>query len=359
MRIGYQLDLNKGAYDQPMPTPADAHDTMEQMITEGVLAERAGFHSIQVPHRHGRTENYFSGPEQILTILARETRRVAIGSHTFVATLTHPLKAAEQFAVVDNLSEGRLYTTLSRGYHAGYWQQFGVPQDHMLGRFQEAIEIWRLAFLGERFTFNGNYWQVEDGLLAPGPYQPGGWPIWGGGFVTPAACRRSADYGQCWSGDMFPIVEETWRERAGAYVARAEELGKEPLIVLMRKGWVADSYEDALAEFGTYVAEEMRFYWRHGIFPPHPDFESESDITAERIAPHLILGTAEQCMEQLDRFSRERGVDCFSISFRQPPGPDMGQVREQILRFGEQVVKPLQASSPALDHPAIPAVCRW
>ena len=342
-----------------MPTPADAHQTMELMIEEGILAERAGFHSLQVPHRHGRAENYFPGPEQILTILARETTRVAIGSHAFVATLTHPMKAAEQFAVVDNLSQGRLYTTLSRGYHTGYWQQFGVPQDHMLGRFQEAIQIWGLAFEGERFTFKGKYWQVEDGLLAPGPYQSGGWPIWGGGFVTPAACRRSAEYGECWTGDMFPIVRQTWDERAGAYIERAEELGKRPLIVLMRKGWVADTYEDALAEFGTHVAEEMRFYWRHGIFPAHPDFQSEADITAKRVAPHLIMGTAEQCMEQLARFNREFGVDYFSISFRQPLGPGMDRVREQIRRFGEEVVSPLSSSSAPIDHPAIPAVCRW
>lgn len=359
MRIGYAIDLHSGAYDQPMPEPSYVHATMEAMIEECVLAEGAGFHSIQVPHRHGRTENFFPGPEQILTILARETNRVAIGSHTFVATLTHPLKAAEQFAVVDNLSCGRLYTTLSRGYHAGYWQQFGIPQEHMLGRFQETIDIWQLAFTGERFTFSGSYWQVEDGLLAPGPYQRGGWPIWGGGFVTPAACRRSADYGECWSGDMFPIVPKTWKARAGAYITRANELGKRPLIVLMRKGWVADTYEKALVEFGEAVATEMRFYWRHGIFPEHPDFQSESDITAANLAPHLIMGTAEHCREQLDRFNREFGVDCFSISFRQPPGPAMDAVREQILRFGAEVVAPLQAASEAIDHPAFPLVCRW
>ena len=164
-----------------MPTPEDAHDTMDAMMLEGIMAERAGFHSMQVPDRHGRTECYFPGPEQILTILARETDRVAIGTFTFVATLFHPMKAAEQFAVIDNLSQGRLYTTMSRGFHPGYWQQFGIPQEHLLGRFQEAIRSGRRRSTGERFDFPGKYWQVEQGLLAPQPYQTGGWPIWGGG----------------------------------------------------------------------------------------------------------------------------------------------------------------------------------
>ena len=82
MRIGYLIDLNKGGYDQPMPASDDAHDTMEAMIREGIIAEESGFHSLQVPHRHGRTECYLPGPEQILTVLARETEKLALGSFT-------------------------------------------------------------------------------------------------------------------------------------------------------------------------------------------------------------------------------------------------------------------------------------
>ena len=173
MRIGYLIDLNKGGYDQPMPTPQDAHDTMEAMIQEGIIAEEAGFHSLQVPHRHGRTECYFPGPEQILTVLARETEKVALGSFTYIGTLYHPMKGAEQFAVIDNLSKGRLYTTISRGFHPGYWMQYGIPQEHLLGRFNEQIAIWNEAFKGERFDFDGKYWQVEQGLLVAAAL-PGG-----------------------------------------------------------------------------------------------------------------------------------------------------------------------------------------
>ncbi len=359
MRIGYLIDLHKGGYDQPMPTPQDAYETMEAMIEEGIVAERAGFHSIQVPDRHGRTECYFPGPEQILTVLARETDKVAIGTFTLVHTLVHPMKTAEQHAVIDNLSQGRLYTTLSRGYHPGYWQQFGVPQTHMLGRFQEAIKIWQIAFEGERFDFDGKYWQVEQGLLAPQPYQEGGWPIWGGGNAVPAAIRRSADYGVCWTCDPFPLMKEVWDEQAGTYRERARELGKEPYIVLMRDGWVADTFEDAASEFGSHFVEEMRFYYRQGIFTHHPDFQSEADITAERAAPHLIMGTPQQCIEQLERYHEEFGVDYFTIRFRMPTGPSMEAAHEQIQRFGEEVVQPIHKKYPAPDHPAIPAACRW
>ena len=359
MRIGYLIDLHKGGLGQPMPTPEDAHRTMEQMIEEGILAEKAGFHSLQIPHRHGRTECYFPGPEQILTILARETERVAIGTYSFVATLTHPMKAAEQFAVIDNLSQGRLYTAMSRGYHPAYWQQFGIPQVKLLGRFKEAIAIWQQAFKGERFDFEGLHYQVDQGLLAPQPYQKGGWPIWGGGHVTDAAIRRSAEYGECWTCDPYPLLRDVWDRQAGIYRNRALELGKKPFVVLMRGAWVADTFEAAAREFGTHYVNELLFYFRNGLFSHHPDFQSEADITTARIAPHLIMGTTQQCIEQLERYHEEFGVDYFTMTFRTPAGPSMEAAREQILRFGEDVVQPIHRKYPALDHPAIPAVCRW
>lgn len=359
MRIGYLIDLHKGGYDQPMPSPQDAHDTMEAMIEEGIVAEKAGFHSLQIPDRHGRTECYFPGPEQILTILARETEKVAIGTFTLVHTLVHPMKTAEEFAVIDNLSQGRLYTTISRGFHPGYWMQFGIPQERLLGRFQEATKIWKLAFEGERFDFDGKYWKVEQGLLAPQPYQEGGWPIWGGGNANEAAIRRSAEYGETWTCDPFPLMKEVWDAQTGQYRRRAEELGKTPFIVLMRDGWVADSFEQAAEDFGTHFVDEMRFYYRQGIFTHHPDFQSEEDITAERAAPHTVMGTPQQCIEQLERYHEEFGVDYFTLRFRMPNGPTMEKAHEQIQRFGEEVVQPIHKKYPAPDHPAIPKACRW
>jgi alkanesulfonate monooxygenase SsuD/methylene tetrahydromethanopterin reductase-like flavin-dependent oxidoreductase (luciferase family) len=359
MRIGYLIDTNKGAYDQPTPGRDDVHDTMTAMIEEGIIAEKAGFHSLQVPHRHGRTENYLPAPEQLLTILARETEKVAIGTFTHINTLYHPMKAAEQYAVIDNLSKGRLYTTVSRGFHPGYWQQFGVPQERMLGRFNEALKVWKLAFEGERFDFDGDFYQVQDGLLHPQPYQRGGWPIWGGGNASPKAIKRSAKFGDAWTCDPGPLLKDQWDEWVGAYRDYAEELGKKPFIVLMRDGWVADSFQDAADAFGTHFVSEMRFYVRQGIYNQHPDFRREEDITAERVSPHLIMGDRNQCIEQLERYHEEFGVDYYTLRFRMVEGPSFPEVAEQIQRFGEEVVSHIHKKYPAPDHPAIPEACRW
>ncbi|MCE2525885.1 MAG: LLM class flavin-dependent oxidoreductase, partial [Acidimicrobiia bacterium] len=111
MRIGYLVDTNAGGYDQALPERRNAAATLHALVEECVLAERAGFHSIQVPDRHGRTESYFGSPLNLLMILARETHRVGIGAYCLVNTLYHPMHVAEQCAIIDNLSRGRLFMT--------------------------------------------------------------------------------------------------------------------------------------------------------------------------------------------------------------------------------------------------------
>ncbi len=357
MRIGYLIDTHRrseGAIEA-----ASLAGGMEAMVDEGVLAAESGFHSVQVPDRHGNLECHFPGPEQLLTLLARETERVGLGTFTWVGTLTHPMKAAEQFSVVDNLSRGRLFTTVSRGFLPPFWEQFGVPQERMLGRLKETLEVLRLAFAGERFSFAGKHWQVDSGRLAPPPYQPGGWPLWGGGNAVPAAIRRSAEYGESWTSDALPFERATWEASAGLYRERARELGKVPFVVMMRDGWVADDFASAAAKFGEHYARQVRFYQSQGVLKHHPDFTSAESITAESVGPHLVMGSAAECIERLEYLHEELGVDYVTFCCRLSTGPSLEEVREQIRRFGEEVVGPVHRKYAPPEHPAIPAACRW
>ena len=360
MRIGYLIDTNKGAYDQALPDREDAAATLEAIIEEGILAEQAGFHSVQVPDRHGRTESYFGGPLNLLTILAHETDKVALGAYCLVNTLYHPMHVAEQCAIIDNISRGRLYMTWGRGFHQGYWDQFGIPAEKMLGRFLDSVRLIEKALesKGERFDWDSEFHQVRNGMLSPNCYQQPRFPFWGGGQL-PKAIERCGVYAESYTCDDFPILPAVWEDQAGAYRRKAEEHGKEPFIVLMRNGWVADSFEAAASQFGTHYVSEMRFYCEQGILAHHPEFDSPEKITADSAREHIIVGTPEQCRERLERYAEELGVDYFTIRFRMVTGPSFEETRDQILRFGEEVVQPLHAKYPAPDHPAIPEACRW
>ncbi len=350
MRIGYLIDTQVAGLGRR--GPAALADAQDAMVHEGVLAERAGFHSVHVPDRHHVGACAFPGPEQLLTLLARETERVMLGSFTWVGTLGHPMKAAEQFSVIDGLSRGRLVTTASRGFLPAFWDQFGVPHERMLGRFQEALAVWRLAVKGDLFDFDGDFWQVRGGRLAPAPFQPGGWPIWGGGNQVLAAIRRSARYADAWTCDPMPSTPEAFARDAGAYRERAAELGKVPFVVAMRDGWVADTRAAAVEAFGGHYARMAGFYAGADHASRHPG--AIADLTE-----HMLVGTPKQCLEQLVALHEERGVDYVVFCCRLSTGPGMAAAAEQIQRFGEEVVQPLHARYPAPEHPAIPVACRW
>ena len=360
MRIGYLIDTNKGDYQQPLPDREDVSATLEAMVNEGILAERAGFHSLHVPDRHSRTESYFGSPLNLLMILAHETERAALGAFCLVNTLYHPMHIAEQCAIIDNLSKGRLFMAWGRGYHEDYWGEFGIPRERMLGRFLDNVHVIEKALLarGERFDWDSDFYQVRNALLSPGCYQEPRFPFWGSGQLSPAI-KRCGSYAEAWTCDPFPILPEVWAEQAGAYRAEAEAHGKKPFIVLMRDGWVADSFDQAAREFGTHYVEDLRFYCERGILAHHPDLDTPDKITVDSVRDHIVLGSPEQCRERLEWYHEELGVDYFTIRLRMVKGPSLEATRDQILRFGEDVVQPIHRKYPAIDHPAIPAACRW
>jgi alkanesulfonate monooxygenase SsuD/methylene tetrahydromethanopterin reductase-like flavin-dependent oxidoreductase (luciferase family) len=157
----------------------------------------------------------------------------------------------------------------------------------------------------------------------------------------------------------MPMTREAWESDVGAYRSRAAELGKRPFVVLMRDGWVADSDEEAARVFGEHFVRIARFYRKTGNLNRHPGMAAGDDITVAGVAPHLVMGDPERCIERLVELHEQWGVDYVVFCCRLTTGPSMEATREQIQRFGEQVVRPVHERYGAPDHPAIPVVCRW
>jgi alkanesulfonate monooxygenase SsuD/methylene tetrahydromethanopterin reductase-like flavin-dependent oxidoreductase (luciferase family) len=341
-----------------VPRRDDARATLEALIDEAQIAEAAGFHSVVAPHRHGRTENYFPGPLQLLTVLARETDRVALGTFSLITTLVHPMSVAEQASIIDNLSGGRLFLTLGRGFNPEYWNYFGAPQDRLLGRHLEAVRLIKQAYEGERFTFDGEFYDVVDSVLTPQPFQTDGIPIWAGGDSDPAV-RRAADWGVAWASSPFPLNQERWDDLVGTYRAKTEAKGAKPFVVLCRDGWVAQTNGEAGRTFGEHYVADMRYYHRQGILQ-NPDYPTPESVTVDSIRDHVVMGDPARCIEQLEMFEANFGVDYFVLRCRMPTGPSLEANREQIQMMGEEVVSYFHKRDPEPQlHPAIPEGARW
>ncbi len=337
MRLHYLIDTHGGPYNRPIPTSSEVGAFIDQLFREAELAEEVGFDALLVPERHGRTECFFPSSLILLAALAIRTSRARIGSYILVLPLHNPMHVAEQVALIDQMSRGRVIFGIASGYHSGYSQMFGVPHHERGRRFEEAVEVIRRAWTEERFSFDGVFYHFKDVMLTPKPYQQP-MPEWWVGGMFPKTIARAGRIGDAWCSDPFPLDKKVWLDQVKIYRDAAKAAGRRSKVVLMRDGWVAPTRREAEEVFGRLAIEEWLFYFRWGILTHHPEFQSESDFTIERGSKHLVLGSPEDCIKQIEMYEREYGVDEIVMRFRLPEGPAWDKVLDCIKLFGTEVI---------------------
>src|SRR5437762_6529294 len=147
-------------------------------LDECRMVERLGFHTIWLAEHHFSTYGILPSLAVLGAAVARETRRIRIGTAVVIAPFAHPLRIAEEWAMVDILSEGRLEFGLGRGYQPSEFRGLGVSMEATRERFDESLEIVRLAWTTERLTFAGKHYRVDDVRVLPKPVQKPHPPLW-------------------------------------------------------------------------------------------------------------------------------------------------------------------------------------
>src|SRR5260370_35495541 len=117
---------------------------------------------------------------QMASALAARTQHVKVGTCVLLVPFFHPVKLAEDAAVNDVISNGRLRLGFGLGYRPEEFDGFGIPQSERLGRTLETLEILRRAWTGERFDFDGKYFHLRGVRVLPRPVsQPHPEILWG------------------------------------------------------------------------------------------------------------------------------------------------------------------------------------
>jgi alkanesulfonate monooxygenase SsuD/methylene tetrahydromethanopterin reductase-like flavin-dependent oxidoreductase (luciferase family) len=255
--------------------------------------------------------------------------------------LYNPVHLAQEAALIDVLSRGRLILGVGAGYHKDYFAHFGVPIKQREGRFEETMEIVEKAWttVGP-FAHHGKYFNFDAIHVTPKPYQRPRPPIWIGAF-GPKSIARAGRMSDAWSAAPFFDRIENIKAQVSIYREAAAKAGRKPSIALFRDGWLASSREEAEQTFGKLWLEECKFYFRNGMLEPTEDFGSESDFTLESIRGrgHAIIGTKDDWLEALDRWNTIMGgIDWYVLRIRVPLGPSPQKVLECIQRLGEEVL---------------------
>jgi alkanesulfonate monooxygenase SsuD/methylene tetrahydromethanopterin reductase-like flavin-dependent oxidoreductase (luciferase family) len=145
-------------------------------------AEGAGFDSIWVGDHllYDLPDGSTRGPYEAWTTLAAiaaVTERVEIGPLVASTSFHAPAMLAKQASTVDAISQGRLIVGLGAGWNRREYDAFGFPYDRRVSRFEEALAIIVALLREGRTTFHGQYYDVDNCVLDPGPVRPGGPPI--------------------------------------------------------------------------------------------------------------------------------------------------------------------------------------
>ena len=145
-----------------------------------IQAEELGFDSIWLGEEHFYAFGICPSPQMFLTAVARETSRIRLGTAISLLPFENPLRKAEDFAMLDILSNGRLNFGAGRGIIPKHFEGFCVDQAESRARYEESLEIIRRAWTEDPFEYQGSFWQVPSLSVGPKPVQQPHPPIYRG-----------------------------------------------------------------------------------------------------------------------------------------------------------------------------------
>ena len=323
MKFGIWLDFRN-----PVRWRRPWAEVYQENLTLATDAEELGLESVWLSEHHLTDDGYLPSLFPVLAAIAARTTRVRLGTAMLLASLTHPLRLAEDAAVTDLLSGGRLELGLAPGYRAEEFTALGVERAGRGARTEETVEVLRRAWSGQRFSYAGRYVTAEDVVVTPVPDRHP--PLWIGGG-GPAAARRAGRHGLRFLPDLgtSPEVLDLYRRTLA-------EHGHDP----------ARFGVTAIVTPGIYVCEDAEqgwqevreHYWylldKYQEWFGQPGLPSVDDLPREL----FLVGPPDAVAEGLRDRVKQLGDVERVIFFGRAPGLPADRARRSLRLFAEHVL---------------------
>ncbi|MGQ0831474.1 MAG: LLM class F420-dependent oxidoreductase [Microthrixaceae bacterium] len=273
-------------------------ELFEKVSAIAVAAEDAGADTVTVmdhfyqlpllgPPEHEMFEAY-----TLLGALAARTSKVKLGTLVTGVTYRNPAILAKIVTSLDVISNGRAFLGIGAAWHDVEHHALGVrfpPVKERFERLEEALEICRAMFRGERPTIEGKHYTVKDAINSPAPITPGGPPIMIGGQGEKKTLRLMAQHAEManfTSGfDELPHKLDVLRKHCADVGRDFDTINKTPLCSVV----VGDTMEDA-------VAMRNAFLLARGL-----DFDALDEATQAMVSARIVMGDADAAGEQVQR----------------------------------------------------------
>jgi probable F420-dependent oxidoreductase len=341
--------IGLGLFTGQLPVGSDRTFEREyrDIVDLSRLAATLGFDSVWVSEHHGSGDGYLPSLLPVLAGLATATERVQLGTGVVLTPFHHPLRLAEDAAVVDLLSGGRLLLGLGLGWREEEFRMFDVPIRERVRRTVETVEILRKAWTGRRFDHEGRAFRLDAVKVTPAPARDAGPPIYLGGFVEDAV-RRAGRLGDGYirsRGGLDHAKDALeWAEDG------AREAGKDPDALGFAQLHNAFVWDDgdawevvragATHQLGVYDA------WREGADTPEHDALEPASTDEALVRKLTPAGDAREVLRALrpwvDEFANR---DEFHLVVRlHYPGMDLETAGRSVELFGEEVLPALKGA---------------
>ena len=287
--------------------PIEGGHYYKESLEEVTRAEALGFDSVWMEEHHSVANHYWPSPLTVLAGFATRTSRMMLGTDIVVAAFHHPVRLAEDVAMLDVMSGGRITLGIAIGYKPDEFALYGVPLEKRGARFEEQVAVMKGLWTGERVSFKGAYYTVE-GRLEPAPVQKPHPPLWIGGWGD-ITLRRAATLADNWipgpTADLTRLLQGKKQFLANrAAAGRAQAITEWPLT---RDVIIADTDQEAraLAEAHIMVAYRREYAggWRH----PFIDASIATDLD-KLMEDRFIIGGPDQCIAKIRRFVEAYGM---------------------------------------------------
>src|SRR5260221_3486513 len=149
----------------------DLNSVYARAIERFEIMDREGYDAVWLAEHHFSSFSVCPSVHMMGVMAAARTKRLRIGTAVSLAPFYNPLRLAEEVALLDVLSGGRVNWGAGRGFERSEVKAFGIPGDESASRFHEAVDIVLNAWTNQRLTYQGKFYQYDGVEVLPKPFQ--------------------------------------------------------------------------------------------------------------------------------------------------------------------------------------------
>lgn len=279
------------------PWVARLGDEAAQVAEQAEFADRLGFHSLFLPESHFAGASSCPSPLVILAAAAARTGRLRLGTSSYLLPVRNALHAAEEVAVLDRISNGRVILGLGRGFRPSLFAAFGVDPRTKRQRFSESLDLMKRAWAGEALEV-GEGKSCTRIRLSPLPVQQPHPELWVAAF-GPLALRQAGKLGLPYLSSPLETIERLEANHRDHRAALPDGF-PQPIVPLMRTVFVSDERQVRDRVRAGLIAQAVRMA------------RSSSRLVSEDqildIDNWALVGDLSQVRDGIDRYAAQVGM---------------------------------------------------